>query len=160
MEDILYKAVMAYIAANTTPITAKGLEAPKYQAWWTDQVAESLKEKDNNSLPYDCPALFYQFAPTKYHSENPLRVKASGELTIHLVQWRVGMEGVKSSETEAQFNLILQYAGALASILNGIMQTCAATLILAGIERDHSNNPQLHEKITFTWMASKKLANF
>lgn len=159
MEDILYKAAMAYISANTTPITTRGLEVPKHQAWWTDQVADALKEKDNQTLPFDMPAIFYEFNQTKYAAENVRRVKATGEVTLHLAQWRVGKDGIQGAAAETAFNLILKYAGALVDILHGNQLPCAATLILANIQRDHNNNAVLHEKITFTWSATKKLSN-
>lgn len=161
MEDIIYKSTMDFIAENSAPITTRGLTLPQHQAWWTEQISDALKEKDNQTQPFNMPAIFYEFNQTRYVTENVRRMKASGELILHLAQWNVGKEGVRGGEGSTAFNLALKYAGALVEILHGNrIPPCAATLILIGIQRDHSNNPILHEKITFSWSATRKVQSF
>lgn len=156
MEDLVYKAAKAYINTNVASITSKSLDAPLTQAWWEDQMNDALSSKENDAQPFDFPALLYQFTPTKYHTENNGRIKATGEMIVHLAQWRVGIDGKSGAETETSFNTRLQYLNTLVGIFHGVKLSCAATLILINTERDHTNNPIMHEKITFSWTATKK----
>lgn len=160
MEDIVYKAAKAYLEANTLPISSKGLDVPKLNAWWEEQMKDVISDKDNEAFPFPVPAIFYQFTPTKYATENNGRVKATGEMILHVVQSRIGIDGRSGSESETSWNLKLQMVGTLIGIFHGTKLSCAARLTLMGTERDSTNNPLMHETITFSWTATKKTSAF
>lgn len=154
MEDTLYTEATAKLKAAKAVayITDAGLPALATIDWWEDQIGEALKAEGNESMPFNMPALFFEFSPTKYTKRGSTEI-GSGELTLHLAQDKLGKDGRDGAETLTDFKDLLGYAALLVDILTEEKLPCSAMLVLSQIERDHTNSPVMHERITFTWTA-------
>jgi hypothetical protein len=142
----------------TTFIAAASLPELQTIAWWEEQVQDALNEKPQ-ALPFNTPALFFHFSKdTEYEKGNTMTQKATGELTLHLVQTKTGKEGRSADETLADFNLLLDYADVLVDLLSGYQLPCSAKPIMRRIKRDHTNSPLMHEHIVFDWSGVRKRA--
>lgn len=161
MEKILYEQAIIRMrsASAIAYLQAAGQLPLETTDWYEGQPEEALKKEGNESLPFDCPAVFFQFSPTKYEKGNGTRQEANGELIIHLVQNKIGKSGKEGEESHAAFKSLLAYADLLIDILSGYKLPCGARMIMTNVERDHTNSPLMHEKITFSWTAQRKRVN-
>jgi hypothetical protein len=161
MEKTIYEEAIVRLTsvAATTYITAALQPALQTTDWYEGQIEDALKDKDVQSYPFNCPAVFFQFTPTRYEKANGMRQEATGELIIHLAQNKIGKDGKQGSESHASFKSLLDYADLLINLLNAFKLPCSARLIMTGVERDHTNSGLMHDKITFSWTAQRKRIN-
>jgi hypothetical protein len=161
MEKIIYEQTITRLtsAEAIAYIEAAGQTRLQTTDWYEQQIENALKDKDVKSYPFECPAVFFQFSPTRYDKGNGLRQEASGEFTIHLAQSKLGKDGKQGSESHAAFKSLLDYADLLINVLNDFKLPCSARLVLSNVERDHTNSGLMHDKITFSWTAQRKRVN-
>lgn len=161
MEEAIYTQLIARLksADALAYYTAESVNAPKTYEWFTNQVEQALAavSEENNNAPFDCPALFFEFAPTEYTKGNTIQQDAKGEFTIHLAQFNF-VDGREGALTHADFKVLLAYADIIIDLLSGYRLTCTATPILASIERDHTGRALLCDKIKFTWSGRRTRA--
>lgn len=155
MEKIIYEQAIARFATQAAYITGQGFTPPVTQAWFEKQYDQALADKDNESVPFDVPALFYEFSPTKYVSNNKFRQNASGQLTLHIVQSKMA-DGREGSESHATFKNMLLYYDVIVNLLNGYKLPCGARPMLSGGQRDHENRGLMIEKAIFNWEALRR----
>ena len=161
MEKIIYEQAIVRLTSAGAIAYIEGAGQVRLQTtdWYEQQVEDALKDKDVQSYPFNCPAVFFQFAPTRYEKANGMRQEATGELIIHLAQNKIGKDGKQGSESHTAFKSLLDYADLLINLLNAFKLPCSARLIMTGVERDHTNSGLMHDKITFSWTAQRKRIN-
>lgn len=155
MEATIFEQGCARIADNSAYFTDNGHDAPKHQAWFEDQIEQELEVSENKSLPFDLPAVFWQFVPTEYEKGNGSRKEASGTFILHVAQNKY-VDGAVGSETQADHKKLLEYADLIINLLDGHKLECSARPYATGVERDHLNRPVIVDKITFAWSGIRK----
>jgi len=155
MEKVVFQQAIARITAQAAYFTGKGALPPTVQAWFEGQPEDALQNKNDN-FGFDCPALFYQFGTTKYSALNNIHMNSAGELTVHVVQNKVGKDTRNGGETHAAFIADLNYADYVIDLLHFYKMPCSARLIMKDVERDHTNRPLMIEKIHFTWNGRRR----
>lgn len=143
-------------ASAAAYIAAAGLAPIKTLDWWQEQIEDALKDEGNEAPAFDMPALFFEFSETKYEASTARYQEANGQLMLHIAQDRIGKDGRDGEISQAQFLKLLDYVPALVDILTDGKLPCTAQLVRTAVKRDHSNNPVLHETITFTWSGRAK----
>lgn len=161
MEKTIYEQAIVRLTSAEAIAYIEGTGATRLQTtdWYEEQIADSLKDKEVQSYPFNCPAVFFEFSPTRYEKANGIRQEASGELTIHLAQNKIGKDGKQGSESHAAFKTLLDYTDLLINLLNAYKLPCSARLIMTGVQRDHTNTGLMHDRITFSWTAQRKRIN-
>jgi hypothetical protein len=140
---------------DPTVITYLGTGAVKTIAWFEDQVEQSMaKEVENH--PFECPAVFIEFANTVYDNTVRNRQHGKGRVTLHIVQRRIGQDGKSSSTTFSTFDATIGYKDNFINLFDGFKLPCAALLTLTDTEVDHKNRPLRNDKVTFGWKYSRK----
>lgn len=155
MEAKIFEQGCARIADNSAYFTDAGQEAPKHQAWFENQIDSALDETENKSLPFDLPAILWQFTPTEYTKGNGFTKEASGTLILHVVQNRY-VNGEAGSEGLADHTKLLEYADLVTDLFDGYKLGCSARPYMTNVERDHLNRPVMVDKITFEWSGKRK----
>jgi hypothetical protein len=157
MEEVIFEQARARLANEDVIayIESKEFEAPKHVAWFEDQFEQSLEEKENKTLPFDFPALLFQFTPTKYTKGNGLTQMAEGEFVIHVGQQKQ-VDGFSDAASIDDHKKLLEYAGLIADLFHGFQLECSAKGCLTGMERDHLNRSLMVDKITFSWSGKRK----
>ena len=158
MEEAIYTDAIARLksADALAYYTTKLVDAPKTYEWFQNQIEQALGE-NVKVCPFDCPAIFFEFAPTEYTKGNTIQQDAKGEFTLHLAQFNF-VDGREGALTHADFKVLLAYADVIIDLLSGYRLTCTATPILASIERDHTGRALLCDKIKFTWSGRRTRA--
>lgn len=149
------------VTADTTGVTADSTEIagqpePKHYAWFEGQPDETLSDK-NNTYPFNCPAIFFQFEQSTYEKGNGLTQKGEGKLILHVVQLKTA-DGIEGAETSAEFLKLTQYSDIIIDLLSGYPMPCSAKLFFTSIEKDHSNRSLMVDKITFQWNGTRRRA--
>lgn len=152
MEKKIFEEGMARLkeAAVVAYIVSKGFEAPKHQAWFEDQFDQSLAESENQALPFDLPAILWQFGETKYEKGNGNNQEAEGTIILHIGQNKY-VDGVDGAATLADHKKLLEYAELIIDLLNGKQLPCSAKPYLTNHQRDHINRPMMIDQVTFSW---------
>ena len=159
MEEKIYTEAIARLKSDDAIAyyTAKEVDAPKTYEWFQDQIEQALANvsEQNRTCPFDCPALFFQFVPTKYEKGNTSSQEANGTLIIHLAQFTFvdGREGALSHD---DFKKLLRYADIIIDLLTGAKLPCSARLVLDQIDRDHTNRPIMTDKISLSWSGQRR----
>lgn len=154
MEKKIFEEGCARITDNAAYFTDAGHEAPKHQEWFENQVEQHLEETQNKSLPFDLPAVFWQFTPTPYQKGNGNHQSGSGTIILHVVQSKY-VKGTSDSDTLADYLKLLDYADVLVDLFSGYKLDCSARPYLLEVERDHLNRPVMVDKITFAWTGTR-----
>lgn len=155
MEQTIFKEGCDRINDNPLWFTDAGHEAPKHVAWFEDQIEQALSATENQALPFDTPAIFWQFASTNYSENNGLRKKAKGQFILHVVQDKQ-VEGEASSSTIDDHEKLLEYADRVIALLDGYRLECSAKPYLVTVDRDHTNRPVMVDRITFEWTGTRR----
>ena len=154
MEKLIYTNAIARLkhADAIAFYTAKNVTAPKTYEWFADQIEQALADtsEENKTVPYDFPAIFFEFSPTVYEKGNSIIQRGSGELTVHVAQLTY-VDGREGAETHEDFQTLLDYVDVIADLLSGQLAGCSARLMLAEITRDHTGRVIMCDKIKFTW---------
>lgn len=161
MEEIIYTEAIARLKSDDAVAyyTAKEVDAPKTYEWFQNQIEQALANisEENRTAPFDCPALFFQFEPTEYSKGNTSSQEAEGTLIVHLAQFTF-VDGRDGAATHLDFKKLLRYADIIIDLLTGSKLPCSAKLILAKVERDHTNRPIMTDKIHLSWSGQRRRA--
>lgn len=155
MEATIFEQGCLRISDNSAYFTDAGQEAPRHLAWFENQIEQSLEESENKSLPFDLPAILWQFTPTEYTKGNGSRKEASGTFILHVAQNRYS-SGEAGSEGVADHTKLLEYANLVADLFDGYKLECSARPYMTNVERDHLNRPVMVDKITFEWSGIRR----
>jgi hypothetical protein len=152
MEKKIFTEIIARLrhADSIAYIATLNLPALKDIMWFEDQFADFQNEKENNTLPFDLPAIAIEFGPTKYTRSNGINQSAEGEVKIHLAQRKM-VDGVDGAASLDSFKSLLDYQDAIIDSLNAFQLPCSAKPYMIGTERDHTNKLLMIDKITFAW---------
>lgn len=154
MEKLIYTNAIARLksADALAFYTSKSVAAPKTYEWFADQVEQALADtsEENKTVPYDFPAIFFEFGTTVYDKGNTIKQRGTGELTLHVAQLTF-VDGREGAETHPDFKDLLDYADVIADLLIGQLAGCSARLVLNEITRDHTGRAIMCDKIKFTW---------
>lgn len=156
MDRIIYQDTIARLRSATALAYFADLAQtePVEHAWFEGQYENAVEKENVITYPFDCPAVFYQFSKETEFSGPPNRKKFNGELTLHVVQNKLAIDGVEGMDSHADFKVLLAYAESFIALLDGYRLPCTAYLVLAGVERDHINRGLLVDRIRFTFSGS------
>jgi hypothetical protein len=161
MEQAIYTEAIARLksADALAYYTDQDVVAPETYEWYQNQIEQALTPngEDNKTVPFDFPAIFFEFGTTEFEKGDTVRQEAKGTLTLHVAQLTF-VEGREGAVDHDDFKALLDYANVIADLLSGQMLGCSAKLILASIERDHTNRSIMTDKIRFTWTGKRKRA--
>lgn len=135
--------------AVTAFIIAEDFTPPKHLTWFEGQFDQSLDE-ENKALPFDLPAIAWEFKETSYTKGNGGNQEGNGQFILHIAQRRM-VDGSADSGTEADHQKLIEYAELIADIMTGVQLPCSAKIYMSGIEKDHLNRPLMVDKVTFSW---------
>lgn len=137
-------------SAVTAFIISEGFEPPKHLAWHEGQFDQSLDPEENKALPFDLPAITWEFLETPYTKGNGGNQEGNGQFILHIAQRRM-VDGVVGMSTAADHDKLIRYADLIIDILNGRQLDCSAKIYMVGVEKDHTNRPYMVDKVKFTW---------
>lgn len=155
MEQKIFAQGMSRLTNQSSYFTAKSHIAPLHQAWFEDQIDQALDESDNKALPFDLPAVLWQFLPSTYEKGNTASKGASGSFVLHIAQNKF-VDGAEDSASLEDYNKLLAYADLVIDLLDAYQLACTAKVFMVNVERDHTNRPVLVDKITFSWSGVRR----
>ena len=155
MEDIIYKEILARISANSAWFDTNTQPVPEHLGWFEDQPNNVLQKDGVTTYPFDCPAVFVQFEPSRYNSSNGLHTEGEGVVILHIVQRKIA-DGIEGATNHADFKKLTAYAPLFIDLFDGFKLPCSARLFLSGRECDHVNRPLMIDRVSFRWNAKRK----
>ena len=68
MEKTIYEQAIVRLTSAEAIAYIEGAGQVRLQdsGWYEQQIEDVLKDKDVQSYPFNCPAVFFQFTPTRY----------------------------------------------------------------------------------------------
>lgn len=155
MDYIIYEETIARLssAEALAHFASLAQPAPVHQAWFEDQYNNALENDGVVTYPFNSPAVFYQFSKeVEFSGAN--RKSFTGELTLHIVQAKLGVDGVELYASHASFKTLLRYVTSFIDLLDGHKLPCSARLVLAGNQRDHVNRGLFVDQLRFSFSGS------
>lgn len=159
MEQSIYTNAIARLksAEALAHYTDQEVAAPQTYEWFTDQVEQALSDtsEENKTVPFDFPAIFFQFGETRYAKGNTIAQDATGELTLHIAQLTF-TDGREGADSHSDFKTQLNYADVIIDLITGQLAGCGVRLILAEVQRDHTGRAIMCDKAKFSWTGKRR----
>lgn len=153
IDKTIYTDIIARLKSDTAVqlFSDNSQTPPEDYAWFEDQPEQMVVKDNNVTYPFDMPAIFIQFTEETKVEATGTKKTATGQVTLHATQAKIGIDGVELLPSHDDFKALLDYVDTLIALLDGWTLSCGMRLQFAGLLRDHLNRPIMVDQLRFTF---------